>query len=134
MSQNGQSITLNVQDLAKAQKYLVGMYDLEILTLPRIYKKDVKINQSAFTYINIPGSGLLKYRCYQPIVGQVFINDNAGQDQWVCDFDSEKLTDNFYLQPGKYKVVYRLKTAVSTDYTSEKVFSIDAGENTTINL
>lgn len=134
VSQHGKSITLNVQDLEQVQKYIVGSYDLEILTLPRIYKKDVKVNQSSYTYIDIPGSGQLNYRCYQPIVGQVFINDNAGQDQWVCDFDSEKLTDIFYLQPGKYKVVYRLKSAVSTDYTSIKEFSITSGENTSINL
>lgn len=134
VSQNGKSVTLNVQDIEQNQRYLVGSYDLEILTLPRIYKKNVKVNQSGFTYIEIPGSGLLTYRCYKPIVGQVFVSNASGQDQWVCDFDSEKLTDRFYLQPGEYKIVYRPKSAVSTDYTTIKTFYIDAGETTTINL
>ena len=134
VSQQGKSVTLNVQDLAKAQRYIVGSYDLEILTLPRIYRKDIQVTQSAYTYIDIPGSGLLTYRSSQAIVGQVFVRDAKGQDQWVCDFDSEKLSDGYFLQPGKYKLVYRPKSSVSTDYTTVKTFNIDAGENTTINL
>lgn len=135
VSQNGQSVTLNVQDAGQIQHYLVGKYDLEILTLPRIYQKDVSVNQSTHTYIDIEGSGLFKYKAYNPIVGQIFIdNNNTDQDQWVCDIDPDKLNDTFYLQPGKYKVVYRLKSAVSTDYTTVKSFTIHAGENTFVNL
>lgn len=134
VSQQGKSITLNVQNIDQIQQYIVGDYDLEILTLPRIYKTSVSINQSANTYIDIPGSGQLKYKAYNQIVGQVFIDDGARKDEWVCDIDSEKLSDIFYLQPGRYKVVYRLKSAVSTDYTTVKSFMIQAGENTSINL
>lgn len=132
--QNGQSVTLNVQDINQVQKYLVGDYDLEILTLPRIYHNDVQISQSKYTYIDIEGSGLLKIKAYKPIVGQIFIERGDNVNQWVCDIDPNKLTDNFYLQPGYYKLVYRLQSAVSTDYTTVKNFRIQAGENTIINL
>lgn len=134
VSQAGKSITLNVQDLDQVQNYIVGKYDLEILTLPRIYESGVSVNQSAHTYIDIPGSGMLKYKAYNQIVGQLFLVDDTGVDLWVCDLDSEKLTDTFYLQPGSYKIVYRPKTAVSTDYTSVKPFRILSGENTLVNL
>lgn len=134
VSQAGKSITLNVQEINEVQNYIVGNYDLEILTLPRIYHKDVAVNQSAHTYIEIPGSGYLKYKTYNPIVGQIFKVDDSGKDEWVCDLDSEKLTDYFYLQPGSYKFVYRPKSAVSTDYTSVKEFRILSGENTIVNL
>lgn len=134
VSQAGETITLNVQEIDQLQQYLVGNYDLEILTLPRIYEKNVAINQSAHTYVEIPGSGLLKYRAYNPIVGQIFKTDTNGKEEWVCDLDPEKLTDTYFLQPGSYRIVYRNKSAVSTDYTSVKTFTILSGENTTVNL
>lgn len=130
VSQHGKFVTLNVQDIDQVQRYITGSYDLEILTLPRIYKKDVKITQSNYTYIDIPGSGQFKYKVYKPIVGQIFTDESA----WVCDIDSEKQTDNFLLQPGKYKIVYRLKSAVSTDYTTVKSFIIQPGDITLLNL
>lgn len=134
VSQHGKTVTLNVQQASQVQNYIVGNYDLEILTLPRIYKTNVSVNQSAYTYIDIEGSGQFKYKAYNPIVGQVFLDSPDRQDEWVCDIDSAKPTDTFYLQPGEYKVVYRLKSAVSTDYTTVKKFRIRAGENTFVNL
>ena len=134
VSQNGQTATLNVQSIADIQNYIVGTYDLEILTLPRIYQKGVKIEQSAYTYIDIPGSGLFKYTCYKPIVGQIFVVKENSKDEWVCDLDPAKLSEQFALQPGTYKLVYRLKSAVSTDYTSVKTFTIQSGENNFITL
>lgn len=134
VTQNGQTVTLNVQSVADIQNYIVGTYDLEILTLPRIYQEDVKISQSDFTYIDIPGSGLFKYSSSKAIVGQIFLTREGSKDEWVCDLDPSKLTDQFYLQPGFYKLVYRLKSAVSTDYTIVKPFQVMAGENTLITL
>jgi len=132
--QNGQTLTLNVQSVADIQNYIVGSYDLEILTLPRIYQKGVKIEQSAYTYIDIAGSGLFKYTCFKPIVGQIFVVKENAKEEWVCDLDPLKLSEQFALQPGNYKLVYRLKSAVSTDYTSIKTFTIQSGENSFITL
>lgn len=134
VSQAGKTVTLNVQDAEQLQHYIVGKYDLEILTLPRIYKKDVAINQSAFTYIDIPGSGMLRLKCHKAVVGQIFITDAPRQDEWVCDLDPNNLNQTLYLQPGKYKLVYRLASAVLTDYTTEKEFMIRSGENVFLNL
>lgn len=134
VSQAGKSITLNVQDADELQNYIVGKYDLEILTLPRIYKKDIAVNQSAHTYIDIPGSGMLKLKCHKAIVGQIFISEASRQDEWVCDLDPNNLNQTLFLQPGKYKLVYRIESAVSTDYTTEKEFTIRSGENVFMNL
>lgn len=135
VSQKGKSATLNVQDIDEIQRYIVGEYDIEILTLPRIYKKNIKISQSQHSYIDIPGSGLLDFRATKPIVGQLFLlNDTDETSEWVCDFAQDESMGKFYLQPGKYKVVYRWSESVSTDYTSQKSFTIKPGGNTTINL
>lgn len=132
--QNGKTYTLNVQDLNEIQKYIVGTYDLEILTLPRIQMKGVKVSQSEYTYIDIPGSGSLKYNTSKPIFGQLFVLGESGEYEWVYDLDPTLLTAVLYLQPGDYKIVYRLQTAHSTDYTTVKTFRMISGENIQINL
>ena len=132
--QNDQAITLNVQEIKEIQRYIVGTYDLEILTLPRIYQDNVSIDQSVYKYIDIPGSGQLKYQAYNPIVGQIFLKTESGDLVWVCDLDSEKSIDYIHLQPGNYKVVYRNKTATSTDYTLYKDFQIISGDKVSLKL
>ena len=132
--QKGESITLNVQDLGKLQQYIVGQYDLEILTLPRIYKEDINISQSIHKYLDIPGSGQLKYQAFSPIVGQIFIKNKAGVLEWVCDLNPNKNLDYYYLQPGEYRIVYRTKSAKSTDYTMYKDFQIMAGDKVSLKL
>jgi Ca-activated chloride channel family protein len=135
ISQGGKEATLNVQDIDEVQQYLVGTYDLEILTLPRIYKKGVTIGQSENVYIDIPGSGMLDYRSVKPIVSQIFVlNGTDGSAEWVCDLDPKISKGKLMLQAGKYKVVYRWTEAVSTDYTLTKSFIIKPGGNTVINL
>lgn len=134
VSQNGKTETLNVQTVGQIQKYLVGTYDLEILTLPRIYYKGVSINQSEFTNISIPGSGIFNYNTSKNIVGQIFVKNEKGTFDWVCDLNPDVLKDKWYLQPGSYKVVYRNRDAVSTIYTNVKEFSIRSGFEETVNL
>jgi Ca-activated chloride channel family protein len=134
VTQKGESKTLNVQDINDVQRYIVGEYDLEILTLPRIYHNGVKVNQSQHTYIDIPGSGQFNYKAYKEIVGQIFLIAESGKDQWICDLQEGEITGKFFLQPGKYKVVYRAADAVSTDYTTIKPFTIKPGAVVTLNL
>ena len=45
---------LNVQKMNSSNRYLVGEYDLEILTLPRIYFENISVKQSLSTEITIP--------------------------------------------------------------------------------
>ena len=56
--EKGKTETLNVQLLNTKQRYLTGEYDLEILTLPRIYET-VRINQSKSTNVKIPEPGIV---------------------------------------------------------------------------
>lgn len=134
VTQKGKSETLNVQDIDQIQRYIVGPYDLEILTLPRIYRT-VEVTQSGRAYVDIPGSGQLKYKTFKAIVGQIFVvNEENDLSEWVCDLDENKIKDQIFLQPGRYKVVYRMKEAVSTDYTAVKFFTIRSGMETNLIL
>mgnify|MGYP001001304592 CR=1 FL=1 len=57
--QSGKPQTLNVQKVNSTEKYLIGTYDIEILTTPRIYVT-TNVEQSNTTNINIKAPGFLK--------------------------------------------------------------------------
>lgn len=125
--------TINVQAMGSTDKYIVGKYDLEILTLPRTYVT-VDVNQSSKTYVDILAPGFFSYSVANQITGQVFtINDN-GSYTWVCNLSNSDLSGIWQLQPGQYKVVYRQKKEVKTIYTYEKEFRIYSNKTTSLNL
>ena len=130
--QNKSNLTLNVQQLNETQKYLVGTYQLEILTLPRTYR-EVKISQSKLSNIDIIAAGQLIYSAQKNIVGQIFYERNPGQWEWVLDL-KDKPSDTFSLQPGSYKIVYREKEQRSSAYTKEKKFNIITLNKTNLTL
>lgn len=127
------SQTLNVQQLGEVQKYLVGTYQLEILTLPRTYK-EVKIDQSKLTVIDIIAAGQLTFTSQKILVGQIFYERNPGQWEWVLDFKDNQKSGAWNLQPGSYKVVYREKDQRSSAYTKEKKFNISTLNTTNLTL
>jgi Ca-activated chloride channel family protein len=57
-----------------------------------------------------------------------------GNAEWVLNVDEKSKKGQWQLQPGSYKLVYRLKTQKSSSYTGEKTFKIDSNRTTTINL
>lgn len=134
VTQKGQCQMLNVQNIDEIQKYIVGAYEVEILTLPRIYETSVKIEQSIYNYITIPGSGSFYYQSYKPILGQIFLKKGSGEQVWVCDISSVNRQSSFNLQPGEYRIVYRNVNATSTDYTLFKDFQIISGDRVTVKL
>lgn len=125
--------TINVQQINTTDKYIVGKYKLEILTLPRSYA-EVEINQSSTTTIDIVAPGSFSYRTGKEIVGQIFTNNGDGSFSWVCNLAAGARTGQWYLQPGSYKVVYRHKDGRSSDQTVEKEIRIYSNKTTSVNL
>ncbi len=123
--------TLNVQQLNTKQRYLTGEYDLEILTLPRIYET-VRVNQSESTNVKIPEPGLVVLSASSSPYGSIFEVNN--ELKWVCDLNTKKGRQALYLLPGKYKVVYRAKNASSSEYTKEKTFKVSSIKTVSIKL
>jgi Ca-activated chloride channel family protein len=125
--------TLNVQDFGKSEKYIVGKYDLEILTLPRIYLKDVEIKQSSTNNIRIPASGSVLFNKPGNGFGSIYTDDgkNVG---WVCNLNPSLQNEIIYLQPGKYKAIYRLEFAKETLKTVEKNFEVHSAIPLTVKL
>lgn len=125
--------TINVQQINKTDKYIVGKYEVEILTLPRIYK-EVDVAQSSTTTIDVEAPGSFSYRVGREIVGQIFVVRPDGTMEWVCNLDPTARSGQWYLQPGTYKLVYRHKDGRSADQTVEKEIRMYSNKTTSINL
>ena len=133
VTQEGQNKTLNTQKIGESDKYLVGKYDLEILTLPRIYIT-ASVNQSAITYIDIQAPGIARYSSGNAIVGQIFTKNSNGTWDWVCTLKEGAKTGTWKLQPGLYRLVYRQKKLKSSTYTLEKDFRINSNQTISLRL
>lgn len=131
--EKGNSSTLNTQKINESDKYIVGNYAVEILTLPRIYQT-VSIQQSNTTYIDIQAPGFLKYSASQAIVGQIFTKNEKGLWEWVCNLKEGLRMDTWQLQPGMYQVVYRPKELKSSAYTLEREFRIYSNKTISLKL
>jgi Ca-activated chloride channel family protein len=123
--------TINVQKLNSTDKYIVGKYDIEILSLPRIYRT-IDINQSSTTTLEIPAPGVLAYSSLNKSVVQLFVKAEDGAWNWVINLPEENRKGNLQLQPGTYKLVFRLKNARSSLLTQQNEFTIYSNKTTTI--
>lgn len=129
----GDMKTLHVQYIGQMEKYIVGTYDLEILTLPRIYISNVEIKQSANYPIEILNPGVLRLGTINPGYATIMLLED-GKQKFVCNINSEVKSQDFALQPGKYKIVFRTKSSKKTIYTIDKNFTITSTQTTTLNL
>ena len=129
----GDPLILNVQEINGIDRYIVNNYDLEILTLPRIYMTGVSVGQSRTTSLEIPGAGELKLMTGEVGSGSIYVEEH-GDMLWVCNLDNNQTIQNFYLQPGHYKVEFRSRNKKESAYTVEKKFSIETDKSVTVNL
>jgi Ca-activated chloride channel family protein len=125
--------TLNVQTVESTEKYLIGKYDLEILTLPRMSVSGVKITQSTTTTVTIPQAGEVTLFKPGPGPGQILLDDN-GKMVWVCNVDNNVVQTTIVLQPGLYHIVYRPQNVHQTIYTVDKSFEIKSGSSAVVRL
>lgn len=127
---SGNMNTLNVQLLNATEKYIVGKYDMEILTLPRIHIKQNDIEQSKTKTIEIPNAGVLLIKCLEAGDGCILVNRNE-KLEWVCNLSAQTL-QTYYLQPGNYVTTWRAKTLKGSIYTVEKKFTITSDSQSII--
>jgi Ca-activated chloride channel family protein len=121
---------INVQALNVSEKYITGVYDIEILTLPRIYIDGSVIEQSKLKTIEIANAGILEIKCLEAGDGSILIKRN-GKLEWVCNLKKETL-QTFYLQPGEYVSAWRAKSLKGSIYTIEKKFTITSDNQTIV--
>jgi len=116
--------------LNATDKYIIGKYDLEILTLPRIYINQNEIEQSKTKTIEIANAGVLQVKCLEAGDGCILLKRND-KLEWVCNLSSQTL-QTYYLQPGNYIATWRAKTLKGSIYTVEKKFTITSDSQTIV--
>ena len=131
--QNGKPQTLNVQKNSTTEKYLIGKYNLEILSIPGVTVENVKIGQSTTTNIEIPRPGIANFSLPSSGFGSIYI-ETADTLKWVYNLNQNKTQQNIIMQPGNYKVVYRPKNTKQAIYTINKRFTIKSGSSKKIIL
>lgn len=128
---SGNMQTLNVQQMNTTEKYIIGNYDLEILTLPRTYIGGVTIEQSQTKLIELPNAGLLTVRALDN--GDGCILKDTKKLEWVCNLNTTT-SQTYYLQPGSYRIEWRAKSLKGSIYTIEKRFTVKSDIETKVEL
>ncbi len=125
--------TVNVQNVNSTEKYITGKYDLEILTLPRIYVEEVEIKQDYTTKIQIPPPGLVTIMRANIGYGSLYVMRN-GKQEWVYNLSPNLTKEMLKLQPGQYKIIFRLRAMKQSDLTIQKDFKVISNASQLVRL
>ncbi len=121
--QDNQKEIIHVQSVNVKEKYIVGTYDIEILTLPRIILEDVEIKPDHQTKIEIPSSGVVTISHRAKGYGSLYVW-RGDEMEWIYNLNEEKQQETLDLLPGNYTVVFRSRGVYRSDYTTSKDFKI----------
>jgi Ca-activated chloride channel homolog len=130
----GSMETINVQDIDQPEKYITGIYNLEILSLPRFYVNDVKITQSHTTTVEIPVPGIAVIQKSVRGYGSLYL-EKDGKLEWVYTFrDTGQPQESLVLMPGFYRAVFRSRYVDRSIFTIERSFEVKSGLTTNVKL
>ncbi len=124
---------LYVQDFNSTRKYLAGDYDLEILTVPRIYKYGVRLQQSPETVIHIAVPGTVTLQPMQLVVATLLFKENNTLTK-VYDFNALKSNTSLQIQPGEYILISRPDKGKRANLTQQKIFTVSSNKTTQVKL
>jgi len=130
---SGETNTLHVQNFSTLTKYITGIYDIEVLCLPRIEIKGIEVKQNHTTTVNIPQPGIANISLSSAGYGSIFVKKN-GKLELVYRLEEDLLQQSILLQPGDYVLIYRNKYAKETTYSMEHDFSVRSGMPSNIKL
>ena len=129
----GTNDMIEVQSFNSEQKYIVGKYDLEILSLPRIQLDDVEISQSKTTTVHIQQPGKFSLVSRKSLEAGIYYY----KDGKLCllkpiEFvGTQSIT---ILQPGRYQLIYRESAVKESIKTKTIPFEIGSGEVKHMNI
>ncbi|MGM0579145.1 MAG: vWA domain-containing protein [Bacteroidota bacterium] len=134
VKKSSQAEIINTQDIKSEEKYIIGNYDLEILTLPKIKLENIEIKQGETQDINIPAPGRVNIIYSSKGIGSLYSIDENGRQSWIKKQDLRGEKSSFGIQPGKYKYVFRSDRAMGSKYTQIKEFNIQSGQTLNIKI
>lgn len=115
----GTDSTLYVMDMRRAQTFRTGMYDLEVLSIPRKNFDSVIVEQSKITSLKLPNPGVLRINVPEAGYASIYkVKDGDYQKVYECY--NLKDYEVVQLLPGSYAVVYQRKSNYDSEATVEK--------------
>jgi len=130
---HGELETIHVQNLNFTERYLVGNYDIEILTMPRIQISNVRVDQSTVTTVEIPRPGIAVIHKSAEGYGSLYVEDHEGM-KLIYNMSPTERIETLNLQPGRYRVVLRSRFIHRAGATMDRTFTIEPGRTTTVRL
>ena len=131
---SGDKETINIHSVNKKEKYLVGRYDLEVLSQPRLRIDDVEIGQSSLTTVEIPLSGVLAVdKVKAGVMVALFAKEKDGL-VLVLNLNEEKTKENIELLPGEYTLVARERDTSETEDNIVQEVKIESNKTTVVSL
>lgn len=131
--QDDSTKTLHNQAVGQIEKYIIGKYDLEIPTIPRLYIDDIEILQSHTTTLEIPEPGTVTLNAKTPGHGSLYTLDDNDQ-KFVINLNPTLRQQAFFLQPGFYRLTFRNGNIKKAAHTNVLEFEVKSGESTVIDL
>jgi len=134
--EKGKAEILHVQKPNTVTKYVAGDYEIDVLTLPRKhFDIHIPANEPITRTVEAPGSVTVQLRtaCY----GAIFYIQGQEQSEnwtWVTNLDETQTRQQFSLQPGTYKVVFRAQGAQQTSYSKTTTFNVAGGSTTLVRI
>jgi len=125
---------VHIQNIRETGKYLIGNYDLEILTLPRTNIKNVIIEYRKTTKIIVEAPGLLNIISPSFIYATIYSLNDDKKEVWIINLDTKNTTTKLAMQSGSYKIAYRSKNTFGSKFTDVKYFSITSKVATSLKL
>lgn len=131
IKQNGKII--NVQDLNTTIPYLIGTYDIDVLTTPLTKFEQVDILQSQTKTISITNPGMLQIN---KTAGYLFIykRNSKNELEKIVTIDANSTKETVSLQPGNYEISFRTKASTTSKSSVTKKVTIISGISTSINF
>jgi len=133
VKEQGKCDILNEQKINSTEKYIIGKYDLEIMTIPTLHISDVEINQSTTTTVEIPRPGIATFFTSSPGYGSLYVVED-NKMKWIKNLDPVQTRQTLVLLPGNYRAVFRAKNAKQSLFTVSKAFKITSGSSKQVQL
>ena len=128
----GETQILNVQVFNTSNRYLSGIYELDILTLPR-YNEKIEIKPGGIHDFSIPAPGDVTIQLKTNGYGAIFEIDGE-KLTWVTNLDDKLTRQRYAIQPGQYMLVFRSGSSQQTSYSKTQKFNVSSGTSTLVRL
>lgn len=124
VSESKSQVPVHSFEINEAVKFLTGTYDVYFPTAPPTWIRNVVVRNGQIAPVIIPQPGHLQLDASAAGYGTIL----SVNGEVVYKFDVGNPSGRLILQPGKYTLLFRARSASSSEYTVTKQFSIVSGK------